>query len=442
MDVQVRRATGTSPGATTGSGEESVPAVHEEDPVDELVSDGDGWLGERQSSVRVDLERLDRLMNNVGDLIVSRRSITTLVRQLIDGTDPQGLAAELARATRELGKKLDDLQRSVIGARMVPVGRIVGRLSRLVRKLSRTTGKQVTFRAEGERTELDKVMIDRMLSPLMHLVRNAVDHGIESAAERLAARKPAAATLVLHASQRGNSVVLSFSDDGRGIQVERIRERAIARGLLEPTADFGADKVSDLIFSPGFSTASEVSDVSGRGVGLDVVRREIAALGGSIRVKTCPGLGTSFEIEMPITLAIIQSMLTRTAGQIFAVPVSAVAETLRLQGDQLTTVMRERVVRLRGETLPMVDLANYFDLHRNVATCPEYVLILRSGEKVLGLGVEEVLGQQEVVVKAMGRRLEGIPGLAGATELGENEAALVIDPTSLAGEVCGLGSAA
>ena len=436
-DVKVHPAGSMPHGSVAGPGHVPSPAADgPPTPPEEVEPEGDRWLGERRSSLRVNLERLDRLMNNVGELIVSRQRLTTLVRQLGENSETRGVAGDLARAIQELGKKLDDLQRSVIGARMVPVGQIVGRLSRLVRKLSRAAGKEVRFRAEGERTELDKVMIDRLLSPLVHLVRNAVDHGIEPAEDRRRAGKPAVGTLLLKASQRGNSVVLTFSDDGRGIQLQRIRDEALAQGLLDPHAEIGANEVSDLIFAPGFSTAPRVSEVSGRGVGLDVVRREIAALGGSIRVKTSPGAGTAFEIELPITLAIMQSVLARSAGQVFAIPVSAVTETLRLRGDRLDTVIREQVVRLRGETLPMVILSDYFRLADGKGPRPEYVLILRTAERVLALGVEEVLGQQEVVIKGIGRRLENIPGLAGATEIGENQAALVIDPTSLAGEVC------
>ncbi|MFQ5718106.1 MAG: chemotaxis protein CheA [Acidobacteriota bacterium] len=398
-------------------------------------SEMDAWGPQPRSSVRVDLERLDQIMNHAGALILSRRKIESLMSSLAEREEASGIRRDIERAAEELGKKLDGLQRSVIGARMVPVGQIVGRLDRLVRKLSRRASKTIRFCAEGERTELDKVMIDRLLSPLMHLVRNAVDHGIETPDERRAAGKSPTGTLQLTAEQRGNAVVLAFADDGRGIDPERIQQKAISRGILDGGTQVSPEEVSDLLFCPGFSTADAVSDVSGRGVGLDVVRREIAAVGGSMRIQTMPGQGTTFEMELPITMAIIQSMLTRAGGQVFAIPVSAVAETLRMRGDRLATVAREHVVRLRGETLPMVSLAEYFRIAESDAGVPAYVMVLRCGERSLALGIDNVIGQQEIVLKSIGGRLSSISGLAGATEIGENEAALVIDPMSLAGDV-------
>jgi two-component system chemotaxis sensor kinase CheA len=394
------------------------------------------------SSVRVDLERLDRIMNAVGELILSRRTLETVAGALMAEDTTQGLGRELSRGIRDLDKKLEDLQRSVVGARMVPVSQLVSRLSRQVRKLSRQAGKEVTLEASGGRTELDKVLIDRLQSPLIHLIRNAIDHGLEGPDERRGAGKPPAGRLRFEAAQRGSAVVLTLADDGRGVSVDAVRQVAVARGLLEPGAALDLEAACRLVFEPGFSSARGVDEVSGRGFGLDVVQEEIAAINGEVRLKSAAGQGTTVEIELPITLAIIQCMLVRAAGAEFAIPVSAVVETLRFRPHRLESVARQPVLRLRGETLPLLDLGDFFHLLSDRNSAPEFVVVTRSGDRTLALAVDGLLGQHEVVIKPIDRRLEKIPGLAGATELGDNRAALVMDVTSLSAAALGCGGAA
>lgn len=392
-------------------------------------SDGFAWGTGSGSTVRVDIERLDRVMASVGELFIARRGLGAVARQLLDGGLAPALGRDLARTAREFDVRLNDLQRAVVGARMVPVEQVVGRLGRLVRKLSRRSGKQVRFAAGGGRTELDKMLMDRVLSPLLHLVRNALDHGIESADERRAAGKPEQGEICLDATQRGNAVVLTLSDDGRGIDVDVVRDAAIRRGLLPAGAALDLDAACELIFRPGFSSAAAVDEVSGRGVGLDVVRREIASLNGTLRLRTTPGSGTRFEIELPITLAILESMLVRAGHGLYAIPVSAISETLRLTPERRARLGGRDVLRLRGETLPLLDLARAFA--QDDGQPAGYAIVARAGDRRLALGVHALLGQQEVLLKPIGRRLERLPGLAGATELGENETALVLDIGSL-----------
>ncbi len=394
------------------------------------------------ASVRVDLERLDRIMNSVGELLLFRRSIADVARRLVDNPATQVLGRDLTRATRDLDKRLHELQRSVIGARMVPVSQMVGRLSRLVRKLSRRSGKEMVLESRGGQTELDKVMIDRLLNPLIHMVRNAVDHGLEDPHERRRAGKPARGRLLLTAAQRGNSVIITLSDDGRGIDAETVCRAGVKRGLLEPGTPASLELACDLIFEPGFSSSPAVDEVSGRGFGLDVARREIRALNGEVTLRTSPGVGTVLEIELPITLAIIQCMLVRAGDLDFAVPVAAIAETLRYRPERTESIATSPVVRLRGETLPLVDLRRFFRLQGGPDGPPGYVVVTRSGERPLALAVGDLMGQHEVVIKPVGRRLESIPGIAGATEVAENRAALVLDVTTLTAEVQRMSGAA
>ena len=398
------------------------------DPIDE---DGDGlaWGTGFGSTVRVDIERLDRVMTSVGELFMARRGLGALARQLLDGPLGTTLGRDLARTAREFDVRLNDLQRAVVGARMVPVEQVVGRLGRVVRKLSRRSGKAVRFVAAGGRTELDKMLMDRVLSPLLHLVRNALDHGIEAADERRAAGKPEQGEIRLEAAQRGNAVVLALSDDGRGIDVAAVRDAAVRRGLWPAEAALDLDGACEMIFRPGFSSAAVVDEVSGRGVGLDVVRREVTSLNGTLRLRTTPGSGTRFEIELPITLAILESMLVRAGRGLYAIPVAAISETLRLTPQRRARLGGRDVLRLRGETLPLLDLATAFA--QDDGQPAGYAIVARAGDRRLALGVHALLGQQEVLLKPIGRRLERLPGLAGATELGENETALVVDIGSL-----------
>ena len=316
---------------------------------------------------------------------------------------------------------------------MVPVGQIYAKLSRTVRKLARELNKEIELVLRGEDTELDKVMVEELTDPLMHIIRNALDHGIESAGERQAKGKLGVGRVTLNAYQQGNSVVIDVIDDGRGIDPERVRQAAQKRGLAgdEP---IDAARAYEMLFTPGFSTASEVSEISGRGVGLDVVKKNLQALKGSIDILSTPGEGTTFRIMLPITLAIIQALIVRAGEEQFAIPLTSVEESLRIYSRDIRTVERREVFTLRDYTLPLLRLADAFNSHVTREETPDtkwFVVVTRSGEKVAGILVDALVRQQEVVIKSIGERLKTIPGIAGATEVGEGEIVLVVDVGSL-----------
>jgi len=384
-------------------------------------------------TVRVDIAKLDHVMNIVGELIVEKTQLDTLARA-VENQQARLTVHELTKIARNLDRKLNELQKSVIETRMVPVGQIYAKLSRTVRKVARELNKEIELVLRGEDTELDKVMVEELTDPLMHIIRNALDHGIESTEERQAKGKLGVGRVTLTAYQQGNSVVIDVSDDGRGIDPERVRRAAQKRGLLATDDPIDAARAYEFLFTPGFSTASEVSEISGRGVGLDVVKRNLQALKGSIDITSTPGEGTTFRIMLPITLAIIQALIVRAGDEQFAIPLTSVEESLRIYSRDIRTVERREVFTLRDYTLPLLRLADAFnsDVHREETPDTKwFVVVTRSGEKVAGILVDALVRQQEVVIKSIGERLKTIPGIAGATEVGEGEIVLVVDVGSL-----------
>ena len=410
------------------SGGQPPSAVRAEAPTEEDLT-----LRSASPTVRVDIAKLDHVMNIVGELLIARAQLEAVSR--VAPTQPiRKTTLELTKLARSFGRKLDELQKSVIDTRMVPVGQIYAKLGRTVRKIARELDKNVELVLRGEETELDKMMVEDLSDPLLHIIRNALDHGIEPAAERAAAGKSSTGRVTLVAYQQGNSVVLDVSDDGRGIDVERVRKNAVDRGLIAPNEVADAARAYELIFTPGFSTAAEVSEISGRGVGLDVVKKNILELKGSIEVLSTPGRGTTFRIMLPITLAIIQALIVRAAGEQFAIPLSAVDESLRLYSREIQTVERREVFALRELTVPLLRLADAFSLSSTGNESPDrkwFAVVTRSGEKVAGILVDELVRQQEIVIKSVGERLKTTPGIAGATEVGEGEMILVVDTASL-----------
>jgi two-component system chemotaxis sensor kinase CheA len=373
------------------------------------------------ATVRVDISKLDVVMNTIGELLIEKNQLDALARTL-DGRQRNALAG----ISRNLDRKLNELQKTAIELRMVPVGQIYTKLSRSVRKLARELDKDIELVLRGEETELDKMLVEEISDPLMHIIRNALDHGIESPAERAAARKDPKGRVTVVAYQQGDSVVIDVTDDGRGIDPDVIRDVAKKRGLT-------ASDSFDLLFAPGFSTAAEVSEISGRGVGLDVVKKNIQELKGSIEVISTIGQGTTFRIMLPITLAIIQALIVRACGQQFAIPLTSVEESLRIQAREIATVESREVLALRDLTLPLVRLADAFSLGTSDDTPDKklFVVVTRSGEKLAGVVVDAIIRQHEIVIKSIGERLKGTPGIAGATEVGKGEIVLVIDVASL-----------
>ncbi len=383
-------------------------------------------------TVRVDIAKLDHVMNIVGELIVEKTQLDSLTRA-VEQQQARLTMHELTKIARNFDRKLNELQKSVIETRMVPVGQIYSKLSRTVRKIARELNKEIELVLRGEETELDKMMVEELTDPLMHIIRNALDHGIESPEERQARGKTGVGRVTLNAYQQGNSVVIDVIDDGRGIDPEVVRRAAQQRGLI---GDVPIDtaRAYELLFTPGFSTAREVSEISGRGVGLDVVKRNLQTLKGSIDILSTVGEGTTFRIMLPITLAIIQALIVRAGRELYAIPLTSVEESLRIYSRDIRTVERREVFTLRDSTLPLLRLSDAFGLGDEREETPDtkwFVVVTRSGEKTAGILVDALVRQQEVVIKSIGERLKTIPGIAGATEVGEGEIVLVIDVGSL-----------
>ena len=396
------------------------------------TEDGSSSLRSISRTVRVDIDKLDLLMNIVGELVLSKSSITNIGDRL-RASEEKELAAELGKATRILERRLHELQKSVMDVRMVPVGQLFDKMTRIVRRVSNEQGKRVDLEIRGADTELDKLIIEDVSDPLMHIIRNAIDHGLESPAERQAAGKPEKGNIKLQASQKGNHVVIEVIDDGRGIDTGKVRQKAIAKGLISETQTLSEEEAYDLLFMPGFSTRDEVSDMSGRGVGMDVVKNNIAALSGMIEVHSKFGQGTRMTITLPITLAIIKALIVRVGKKTYAIPINSVLETLMIDADVIRTVEKREVIELRKSTVPLLRLDKAFGLIDDIAGEEHrlFVAIVGLAEKRMGFVVDELLGQQDVVIKSLGKALSFVKGIAGAAELGNQQTILVLDVAGL-----------
>ena len=386
-------------------------------------------------TVRVDIGRLDSLMNIVGELVLSKNIIMQISKELRATQGLAGAAAELFKASRALERKLGELQEGVIEVRMVPIGQIFTRLTQAVRKYAGEADKEIEMETFGEDTELDKLMVEDMADPLMHMIRNAIDHGIEHAEERARRGKPTKGYIRLEAFPKGNRVAITVEDDGGGIDLDKVRRRAVERGLVEEADTLGRRDLLDLIFAPGFSTKDEVSEVSGRGVGMDVVKKNVSKLSGTIEIETEVGKGTLFTITLPITLAIIKALIVKSSTETFAVPLSSVLESLMVSRERIKTIEKREVISLRGETLPLLWLDRVFGLPKPQGDASVYyIVVVGVAERRLGLVVDGLVGQQEIVIKSIGDKLKNTPGIAGATELGDNEVILVLDIEALIDE--------
>jgi two-component system chemotaxis sensor kinase CheA len=401
-----------------------------------VIPDGDAEPDLRSftRTVRVDLGKLDALMNLVGELVLTKGRIQLLAGKLKERLGFSGEALEISKVHKEFERRLAELQESVMDVRMVPLGQLFSKLHRVVRRIVQSSGKEVDLEISGAETELDKLIVEDLSDPLIHVIRNAVDHGIEHPDVREAAGKPRRGTIRIDAKQRGNHVVLAVADDGAGLSREAIRRKAEERGLLSPSAPLDDRDLLDLVFVPGFSTKDEVTELSGRGVGMDVLRKNIGRLSGLIDLSSKPGKGTTVTISLPITLAIIQALLVRAGEQTYAVPLNTVLETLALDPGQVNTLEGRPVLRLRGSTLPLVRVNQL--LGDTVQPSPaEFAVVVGVAEKRVAFGVDDLLTQQDVVIKSLGSRLRRIPGLAGATDLGDQRTVLVLDVGALVDEV-------
>lgn len=377
------------------------------------------------ASVRVDVAKIDRLVNLVGELVINQAMLVQL-----GSTLPPSLCPGLVGGLETLSQHLRELQEGVMAIRTQPVRSVFSRMPRLVRELSSQLGKDVRLVITGEATEIDKTVVERLADPLTHLLRNALDHGVEPPAERQAAGKPGQGTICLGAEQRGGRIVIEVSDDGRGIDRARVLARARARGLIAPDAVLSDAETDELIFLPSFSTAAEVSAVSGRGVGMDVVRRDIQALGGRIAVESRHGAGSRFLLSLPLTLAVLDGLVVSVGRQAYILPIAAIVESLRPQREDIHALVGHgEVLAIRGAYIPLLPLHQRFsvpDAEHDPARAI-IVIVETDNDGRLGLLVDDLIGQQQVVVKSLDANYGPIPGIGGATILGDGRVALILD---------------
>jgi two-component system chemotaxis sensor kinase CheA len=387
-------------------------------------SEGNRKTVPEMASIRVDIDKVDTLINMVGELVITQSMLGQLgenfdmdkVERLQDGL------SELERNTREL-------QETVMRIRMLPISFAFNRFPRMVHDLSAKLGKQIELKMSGEQTELDKTVMEKIGDPLVHLVRNAIDHGIESPEQRLAAGKSETGVVHLNAYHQGGNIMIEIHDDGAGLNHDRIRKKAVERGLINPNDDIPEENIYDLLFQPGFSTAEEVSDVSGRGVGMDVVKRNIQALGGGIDVKSTIGEGSTFTIRLPLTLAILDGQLVRVGKNIYIIPLISIVESILVDKNNVNNIAgAAELYQLRSDYLPVIRLYETFGVEPDTQSLDDRLLVVVEGDgKKGGLLVDELLGQQQVVIKSLETNFRRVDGVSGATILGDGTVALIVD---------------
>jgi two-component system chemotaxis sensor kinase CheA len=390
----------------------------------------EGGGASRTTSIRVDLDRVDRLVDTVGELVITQSMVAQRMSDIAEASHPM-----IAQGLEALAMYMRELQESVMAIRMQPVKSVFARMPRIVRDVSGKLGKQVRLVTNGENTEVDKTVIEEIADPLTHMIRNSMDHGIETPAERVAAGKPAEGTIQLTASHRGGRIVIAVEDDGRGINREKVLRLARERGLVAPTAQLSDEEIDNLIFAPGFSTADAVTDISGRGVGMDVVRRNIQALGGRVTIQSTPGKGSRFTLTLPLTLAVLDGMILSVGGERYILPINSIVESLRPKAQDLYRLPNsESVVSIRGDYVRLVHLGSIFGVADAVADASAGLVVLVDTEDRgrIGLVIDELLGQQQVVIKSLEENYDQIEGISAATILGNGRVALILDVDGLA----------
>ncbi|WP_421477074.1 chemotaxis protein CheA [Agrobacterium tumefaciens] len=401
--------------------------VEEELPVSEILPEArkvaaDPKGGKAAENVRVPAERLDELMDRVGELVIAQSRLSQLAGSSVD---------ILLRSVSEDVERLSgELRDTMMVLRMVPIAQLFGRFRRLIHDLARETGKQIELETEGEGTEVDKAVIERLADPLVHLVRNSCDHGLEKSDERVAAGKPATGRITLIARQSGGDVTITIRDDGRGIDRQRVRAKAEASGLLAPNAQVSDQELLQMIFQPGFSTASEVTSLSGRGVGMDVVKKSVEALRGTISVTSTPGAGSEVSLAIPLTLAIIDGLLVRVGNGCYVIPLPAVEECLELSPDDDIRSRGRSFISLRESLVPFIRLRELF----NTGTKPDQfqkIVVISTGSERVGLVVDQIIGDHQTVIKAMSKLHHDVATFSGATILGDGNVALILDVAHL-----------
>ncbi|MGB0910175.1 MAG: chemotaxis protein CheA [Nitrospirales bacterium] len=395
---------------------------------------------EEDQTVRVETRRLDHVMNLVGELVLGRNRLMKLGFGLEEQYENEPHVRELGVTLAQLNLVTSDLQLAVMKTRMVPIRKVFAKFPRLVRDVSNKLGKQVRLELVGEDTEVDKSVADELGDPLVHLVRNSMDHGLETAAERQKTGKGPEGFVRLAASQEGNSIVIRIEDDGRGLQVEKIKNKALEKGLVSEAdlVSMGPREMMNLIFLPGFSTADVVSDLSGRGVGMDVVRTNISRMNGSIELDSEPGQGSRVTIKLPLTVAIIQALMVEVECCTFAIPLASVIEAVKVKKEEIKALNGQAVLNLRERILPLLHLSEKFQIPTNSTTTDEcYVVVIAIGERHFGVVVDRLKAQEEVVIKSLGEFLAEVQGVAGATITGDGKVVLILDMADLVQEVRG-----
>ena len=379
-------------------------------------------------SIRVDLDKVDRVVNMVGELVITQSMLTQQMDETL-----RDKYQELVRGIEVLAQTTRGLQDSVMAIRAQPVKSVFSRMPRLVRELASKTGKKIKLEMVGENTEIDKTVIEQLSDPLTHMIRNSADHGIESCEKRTEKRKPEQGTITLSAEQAGGNILIIVEDDGAGINRERVLAIAKERGVVPQDQTPSDEQIDNLIFAPGFSTASEISDISGRGVGMDVVLSNIKKIGGSVHVRSQPGRGTRMTLRLPLTLAVLDVMLVSVAGCPYVVPLSSIVETIQAGRAEFGKVPSgSRLLQIRGEYVPVVDLATRFAMHTDADENERFVVLCEAeGTNKLAIIVDEIIGQQQVVIKSLEENYERIDGIAGGTILGDGQVALIVDVQGL-----------
>ncbi len=385
----------------------------------------------KEEVIRVDVERVETLMNLVGELVLDRNRIVKLASNLENSYGDSETVEELIDSITGMSRTVSDLQDAVMKLRMQPVRKIFSKFPRIVRDLAKRLNKKVNLILEGEDTEIDRSILDKLEDPLIHLVRNAIDHGIEPPEERLKAGKPEEGTIKLSAFQEGDRIIISIEDDGRGIDVEKVKRKAVEKGLITPEqAENMQDKEAfELLFMPGFSTADKVSEVSGRGVGMDVVASTIHNLRGTIEVESEKGKGSKFIMKLPLTVAIIRTLMVGANNRIFAIPLYSVVEIVKYDVNSVKKVGNFKSFMLRDEVYLLFSLSELFDIEDTREK--EFIVVVRVGEKNIAISVDELFGEEEIVIKPLGKLLEDVQGIAGATITGDGRVVLIVDTNSL-----------
>lgn len=408
---------------------------------------------ESQATLRVDLKRLDNLVNLVGELVIDRTRFARIEEAMRTRGASADLSHQMAESLLLFGRHMNEVQNIIMKVRMVPVGNVFYKFSRMVRDLSRQIGKEVELQIVGGDTELDKTLVEEIGDPLVHLIRNSVDHGIESPQERESKGKSPKGLIRISAAQQGNMIVISVEDDGKGLDVERIRAKAIKNGLIKENEHIATKDIFNLIFEPGFSTAEKVTNISGRGVGMDVVKKNIQKLKGVIDLDSTQGQGTKIIIKLPITLAIVPSLMVEVSGENFAIPLVNVIESIRVDPSEIQLMGTSQFVRLREQVVPIVKFSDFLGLNRintdfwyrestKTSTLQRrrermVFVVIGVGPERLGLVVDRLIGQQEIVIKPLGRLLKNQSGLAGGCVLGDGRVALVLDVLDVIGKDAG-----